>query len=305
MSLAVVHGSDVSMITVKTPEGKIVPIPMFSDTTSDPSMEVDITYSGGTTEQLVLTPKGEYVKLDREGQQINIYSSGNGSDWSILKTISLPMLDEVYIGAQASNATVDIETSYKTANDNLFYLHADHLNSVYAVSSNLSQNVVWQRKDFESGASPFGMDSISNEGDVYSGVFEMPFRFPGQYSDVETGTFYNYYRDYNPILGRYLQSDPIGLKGGWNTYSYVGGNPINYIDPLGLETNALVFEGVGWGGSSFGHVATDINGTTYTYGPSGMTVIPTDIYLERNQFRDAKVLKLNLNFEQEEKLEKD
>ena len=108
--------------------------------------------------------------------------------------------------------------------------------------------MVWQRKDFESGASPFGMDSISNEGDVYSGVFEMPFRFPGQYSDVETGTFYNYYRDYNPILGRYLQSDPIGLKGGWNTYSYVGGNPINYIDPLGLETNALVFEGVGWGG---------------------------------------------------------
>lgn len=237
VSLAVIYGSDVSMITVETPEGKIVPIPMFYDTTSGPRMEVDITYSGGTTEQLVLTPEGEYVKLDREGQQINIYSSGNGSDWSILKSISVPMLDEVFIGAQASNATVDIETSYKTANDNLFYLHTDHLNSVYAVSSNLSGNVVWQRSDFESGASPFGMDIIADGGKLHSGVFEMPLRFPGQYFDTETGKSYNYFRDYNPAIGRYLQSDPIGLHGGVNVYGYVYQNPISYSDRYGLEVN--------------------------------------------------------------------
>ena len=70
--------------------------------------------------------------------------------------------------------------------------------------------------------------------------------------DHETNTHYNYFRDYDPALGRYAQSDPKGLKAGLSTYAYVKGQPLSAIDPLGLE--------VKYTGSVIGGGAIDVVG---------------------------------------------
>ncbi len=67
-----------------------------------------------------------------------------------------------------------------------------------------------------------------------SGDLSFPIRHAGQYYDSEIGIFYNYFRDYDQITGRYVDSDLIGLDGGLNTYGYVSGSPLSFIDPKGL-----------------------------------------------------------------------
>lgn len=101
------------------------------------------------------------------------------------------------------------------------FVHVNHLGTPMAVTDATS-SVVWSGQ-----YRPFGEISAS-------GSLAQPIRFPGQYQDHETGDFYNYYRSYDPSIGRYTQSDPIGLHGGFNTYGYAGGNPITSFDPFGL-----------------------------------------------------------------------
>lgn len=85
-------------------------------------------------------------------------------------------------------------------------------------------------------AEPFG-DSVPNSDPDGDGIgFDFPLRFPGQYADLETNLAYNHWRDHDAAIGRYVESDPVGLSGGLNTYLYVRANPTRYIDPSGLKT---------------------------------------------------------------------
>ncbi|WP_244862985.1 MULTISPECIES: RHS repeat-associated core domain-containing protein [unclassified Pseudomonas] len=67
----------------------------------------------------------------------------------------------------------------------------------------------------------------------------MILRFPGQVADAHSALYYNYFRDYDPETGRYVESDPIGLKGGLNTYGYVNANPLIFIDEFGLQQTTV------------------------------------------------------------------
>ncbi len=111
----------------------------------------------------------------------------------------------------------------------VYYIHSDQLNTPRLITD-ANNNPVWQWENAEA----FGAN-LPNENPSNQGAFTFNPRFPGQYFDQETGLRYNYFRNYDPSTGRYLESDPIGLLAGVNTYAYVGGNPVSRIDPLGLK----------------------------------------------------------------------
>ena len=108
------------------------------------------------------------------------------------------------------------------------WLHTDHLGTPILATTKEGQTS-WKAVSESFGATlPIDQD------------IEMNLRFPGQYFDAETGTYYNFHRDYRPNAGRYLQSDPIGLEGGLNLFGYVDANPIFNTDSTGEYWQAPV-----------------------------------------------------------------
>jgi len=115
-------------------------------------------------------------------------------------------------------------------------IHNDHLATPQKMTDS-SGTVVWAA-DYK----PFGEATVSQSSTITNNL-----RFPGQYYDAETGLHYNYMRDYNPVLGRYVQRDMAGINKGTNhLYAYGNNNPLLYIDVMGLACTLISTEKDDW-----------------------------------------------------------
>ena len=170
------------------------------------------------------------------------YGSTN-RDYVLMRDIPVAVLD-VTINGGVSTSVIN-------------YVHADGLGTPRAVT-NSAGSAVWTctYKD-----SPFG-----EQQPVRVNGYVLNLRYAGQYYDAESGTTYNMARSYDPTVGRYMQSDPIGLSGGITTYGYVRLSPLMAIDARGLDDTQCMmnYSNCGWdwnapnGGPSATAVTTTI-----------------------------------------------
>ncbi len=122
-----------------------------------------------------------------------------------------------YVWDDAARPLAQIEAGQIT------YLHPDHL-STPRLGTDASGALVWQ----------WDSNAFGDSAPVLQ-TRTVNLRFPGQYFDAETGLYQNWHRTYLPTMGRYAESDPIGLAGGGNAFAYVEGDPIGKVDSKGLE----------------------------------------------------------------------
>jgi RHS repeat-associated protein len=135
------------------------------------------------------------------------------------------------VGESLSNGTVSSEYIYmgesrlarvNSINNVIYYDCNDHLGTPQVITDENGVGV------WEATYRPFGEAQVDPNSRVVNNC-----RFPGQYYDQETGLQYNYFRDYHPGIGRYVEPDPIGLEGGINLYAYCFNDSVNLIDPSG------------------------------------------------------------------------
>ncbi|MFS1525204.1 RHS repeat-associated core domain-containing protein [Microbulbifer sp. 2304DJ12-6] len=180
------------------------------------------TYYYNAIGQRVRTDKTEdnLLHYDLNGQYLgetHLSAAGavqNRVDYIYLDNMPIAQVEAIYTGGQVQSAT-------------LTYLHTDHLYTP-RVGTSQNETVVWR---WDSDAFGQSMPDTDPDGDNNQTVVNL--RFPGQIKVAEAPYYYNYYRNYEPMIGRFIQGDPLGLYDGLNTYTYVDNNPLIYTDPTG------------------------------------------------------------------------
>jgi RHS repeat-associated protein len=178
---------------------------------------------GSSTETIVWNALGQRVKVSggTPGTVLYVYDESGHLLGEYTSTGAL-VEETVWMG------DIPVATIRPGTPAVVYYVHTDHLNTPRRVSRPSDNKLMWTWY-----SDPFGTD-LPNENPAGGGTFKYNLRFSGQLYDSQAGLSQNYFRDYDPAIGRYVESDPIGLKGGNNTYAYVAGSPVSAIDPLGL-----------------------------------------------------------------------
>ncbi len=177
----------------------------------------------------------------------------NGNGQRVKKTVNSVTtvfhysLNGQIIAESNSSGTIIAEYVYlngqplaKMEGANTYYYHNDHLATPQKMTDSTG-TIVWAADYKPFGEATITVSTITNN-----------LRFPGQYYDAETGLHYNYFRDYNPLTGRYIEKDRLGLRGGINLYRYSRNNPLRYTDPWGLWTSATEY------GTTLGSLQSDM-----------------------------------------------
>lgn len=111
-------------------------------------------------------------------------------------------------------------------------------------------------------------DSFGNMVITTNGNINQPYTYTSREYDVETGMYFYRARYYDPKVGRFVTKDPIGFAGGINVFSYASSNPVNFMDPEGLDVYVCYYSDAAAG---FGHVGFGFSSSSTTSGfyPTG------------------------------------
>ncbi|WP_154119362.1 RHS repeat-associated core domain-containing protein [Vibrio parahaemolyticus] len=188
------------------------------------------------------TVNGETSTYHYNSAHQRVRKSAGGVDVLYIYGLDGELLAEVNAGTgqtQREYVWLDGQLVAYLVDGTVYHVHNDHLGTPQALTDETGATV------WKASYSPFGKATVTTE------QIKFNLRFPGQYYDAETGLHYNWHRYYDPALGRYLQSDRLGLFDGVDTYGYVRANPLRLIDPTGEY---------GLAGAAYGLISGGIGG---------------------------------------------
>jgi len=194
---------------------------------SDANRMSAVKQGGVTAMSYAYNGKGEQIRrVNGSNDTVTVYDEA-GHWLAEYDSVGAPSQQVVWL----DDLPVGLILGTAATNQSLHYIEADALGSPRAIVEATRDAVVW---NWPLVGEVFGKDQPIEDPDGDGASLTFNLRFPGQTYDSASGLNYNYFRDYDASSGRYVESDPMGLLGGINSYGYSSSAPLTTFDPLGL-----------------------------------------------------------------------